>query len=229
MNFIEFNSSLNVVDKRVIGVDEVGVGDYFGPLVSAAVLIPQENKEKLIKLGVIDSKKISDTKIKVLAPQIRKLCVYGVYVLSPKGFNNMSKMHNGNELKMFTHLSSIDKVLVKNNEYDFIFIDKYSTTNCIQKYYDKFMNSNFFVKFTTIKKDIILANKAEDISLEVACASILARETFLYKMEEMNQKYGIQFPFGASQKVKEFAKELFEKRSDIVITDICKTTFKMEI
>ncbi|MCT4469595.1 ribonuclease HIII [Mycoplasma sp. HS2188] len=229
MKIIEYNNDLKLDDKLIIGIDEVGVGDYFGPLIAAAVLIPQENKKKLLELGVTDSKKIIDNKIKILASKIRELTHFAVYTLTPKGYNNLSQNNNANELKMFVHLSAISSLLNKNVEYQAVFIDKYSTTKSIEKYFAKFYQDDYFIKFAKIDEPIILANKAESLSLEVACASILAREKFIYKMQEMNSHYQVEFPFGASNAVKAFAKHLWSVRGDIKKEEVCKNTFKMDI
>ncbi|QBF34804.1 ribonuclease HIII [Mycoplasmopsis phocirhinis] len=229
MQIIEYNNNLNLENKVIIGIDEVGVGDYFGPLVGAVVSIPVANREKLIKLGIKDSKKIRNSKIKFFASQIKQLTQWSIYVLSPKGYNNLSSYNNANELKMFVHLNALNSLLKQNINYDAVFIDKYSTTRSIEKYFTKFYADNFFISFNKIAKPVILASKAENISLEVACASILAREKFIHKMEQMNLLYKIKFPFGASNKVKLFAKQLWNTRPDINKIEVCKNSFKMDI
>ncbi|AIA29757.1 ribonuclease HII [Mycoplasmopsis californica] len=229
MQFIEFEQYKVTADDEIIGVDEVGVGDYFGPLVAAAVFIPNINKESILKLGVRDSKKINDSNILKIAPKIKSLCTWGVYVLTPNGYNNMSRYNNANELKMFAHLNAIEKIINKIEFFQYIFIDKYSTTNSMQKYFNKFKGPNSFVKFSDFSQNIILANKAESLSIEVACASILAREAFLIRMQELNRQYNINFPFGAGNVVKEFAFNLWKTRPDIDPKLVCKNTFKMDL
>ncbi|BAW18365.1 ribonuclease HIII [Mycoplasmopsis bovigenitalium] len=229
MKFIEFNQELiNIDNKNIVGIDEVGVGDYFGPLVASAVFVPLENKNTLKELGVTDSKKITDSKIRLLAPEIKKLTKYSTYCLKPSTFNSLSRFNNGNELKMFAHLGAFTNLKI-DEIIDFVLIDKYSTTNSIEKYYKKLTNPDFFAKFKQFESDVLLANKAESLSIEVACASVLARERFLIEMENMNKKFNEIFPFGASNSVKEFAANLFNRRHDIEPKDVCKLTFKMDI
>ncbi|WP_029608530.1 ribonuclease HIII [Mycoplasma simbae] len=229
MKFIEFNEHFIEENYQFIGIDEVGVGDYFGPLVAAAVYIPKENIQKIISLGVKDSKKLTDKDIVNIASKIKELTINSAYVLSPKSYNSLTSTYNANELKMFTHLSALEEVLNNNVEYDYIFIDKYSTTKSIEKYWKIFTESNKIRDFNIVAKDVVLANKAEDICLPVACASILARDAFLKKMQLMNQYYSIEFPLGASNQVKMFAKELWLNRPDIEPNKVCKTSFKMDI
>ena len=54
-----------------IGTDESGKGDFFGPLVIAGVMADEKIAEKFIKLGIKDSKKLTDKKMLVLAEEIK--------------------------------------------------------------------------------------------------------------------------------------------------------------
>ena len=53
-----------------IGSDEVGTGDFFGPVVVCAALVSQNDKEKLKELGVTDSKKMDDSLIMAIGPDL---------------------------------------------------------------------------------------------------------------------------------------------------------------
>ena len=46
-----------------LGVDEVGKGDYFGPLVVVGCFVNSDFMNKFCSLGIVDSKKLSDEKI----------------------------------------------------------------------------------------------------------------------------------------------------------------------
>ena len=62
-----------------IGVDEVGRGAIFGPVFSAALVLTEQNGDKLKRLGVIDSKKLTPKKRESLLPQIIALSSdYGI-------------------------------------------------------------------------------------------------------------------------------------------------------
>ncbi|UUD35348.1 ribonuclease HIII [Mycoplasmopsis caviae] len=230
MKFLEYNFSFDLEDKKIIGVDEVGVGDYFGPLCSAAVYIPKEKIQEVIDLGVKDSKKISDNKIKSIAYKLKKIVKYAIHHLSPKGYNSLNKFYNGNSLKMFSHLSAIGSLLKNIGSVDYVFIDQYSNKASIEKYYNNLVQLDNWAKFEPVQADILLAHKAENISLEVACASIIARDYFLYYMSKMNEEYECIFPFGAGSKVKNFAREFFNKYTDKETkNNVCKKSFKMDL
>ncbi|MFM7546953.1 MAG: hypothetical protein ACKO3I_10695, partial [Synechococcales cyanobacterium] len=53
------------------GVDEVGRGCLFGPVVAAAVVLPVGGDEKLLEIGVTDSKLLTPFRREVLARQIK--------------------------------------------------------------------------------------------------------------------------------------------------------------
>ena len=91
-------------DKRTIGSDEVGTGDYFGPIVVTASYVTKEDIPYLEELGVKDSKKMSDEKILEIVPKIIQKISYTSVVLSNKEYNakyqddmNMNKMYMNNE------------------------------------------------------------------------------------------------------------------------------------
>jgi ribonuclease HIII len=62
--------------------------------------------------------------------------------------------------------------------------------------------------------------------LAVAAASILARESFLYSLKDMREKYGIELPKGASASVREWAVELVRKNDPEVLLETAKCHFK---
>jgi len=53
-----------------VGIDEVGKGAVFGPVFSAVVVLTEKNKCILKKLGVMDSKKLTQKKRKLILPKI---------------------------------------------------------------------------------------------------------------------------------------------------------------
>ena len=61
------------------GVDEVGKGAVFGPVFSAVVVLTEVNKVTLKEFGVIDSKKLTPKKRRLLLPKILLLASdYGI-------------------------------------------------------------------------------------------------------------------------------------------------------
>ncbi|MFN2364110.1 MAG: hypothetical protein ABR596_07420, partial [Halarsenatibacteraceae bacterium] len=77
--------------EQLIGVDESGKGDYFGPLVIAGVYLDKAESEKLAGYGVADSKNLSDKKIKKLAVKIKKNCEHSVVIIKNPRYNQLHK------------------------------------------------------------------------------------------------------------------------------------------
>ena len=91
-------SFLNI---STIGSDEVGTGDFFGPIVVTATYVAKEDIQFLLDLGVRDSKKINDVKIKKIAPAIIKRIPYSTFILTNDAYNkNWSEDLNMNKIKI---------------------------------------------------------------------------------------------------------------------------------
>lgn len=211
--------------KNIIGCDETGVGDYLTPLVAAAVFVEHSNINKLIELGVKDSKSLTDNKIIELYPKIKDLVKYRVNHLTQKGYNNLAKYMNAHELKTFLHLKCIttlekyDKV----NE-DAILLDAFASVDNINKYYENLMKSK--LKTDEIQKTLLIAEKAESIHVSVAAASIIARYYFLKMMKEQEEEVGMKFPLGTNKEVEKVAVEFCEKYGRKALYEIAKISFK---
>ena len=212
-------------NKNIIGADETGVGDYLTPLVAAAVYVDSSNINKLIELGVKDSKTISDNKIIELFPKIKDLIKYRVNHLTQKGYNNLSKYMNAHELKMFLHLKSITMLekIDKVNE-DYILLDAFASVENINKYYENLMKSK--LKTDEIQKEVLLAEKAEGIHVAVAAASIVARYYFLQMMKEQEEAIEMKFPLGTNNEVEKTAIAFCEKYGRKALYEIAKINFK---
>ena len=67
-----------------IGTDESGKGDYFGPLVAAAVLVDAATAAELTANGLRDSKQLSDGRVRKLAGRVRGCCPVSVVAIGPE-------------------------------------------------------------------------------------------------------------------------------------------------
>src|SRR6266571_4963716 len=100
--------------KPRIGLDESGKGDYFGPLVIGAVFVDEQTEDKLITLGVRDSKLLSDNRILAMAEQIKALCPHFVVPIEPKRYNELyAKVKNLNQLLAWGHAWTLENMLEK--------------------------------------------------------------------------------------------------------------------
>lgn len=203
-----------------IGTDESGKGDFFGPLVIAGVMADEKIAEKFIKLGIKDSKKLTDKKMFVLAEEIKKTAPHSVIAISNPKYNQLySNIKNLNRLLAWGHARAIENILEHNN-CEYALSDKFGDESLIK--------SALMKNGRSIRLDQMC--KAES-DIAVAAASVLARAVFVQKIQNMQNMYGITFPKGCSSLVKDSAKEFVLKYGKEKLSDVCKNHFKtyMEI
>lgn len=201
-----------------IGSDEVGTGDYFGPIVVTASYVNKENIDFLIELGVKDSKKMTDIQIKKIVPQIIKRIPYKTYVFSNKEYNKYHDNINMNKIKAILH----NKVLTelresKNYDYKYIVVDQFEYPKAYYNHIKEVKNKTENITFLT---------KAEDKCLSVACSSLISRYIFLMEMKKLEEKYNTTLPLGASSLVEEKGKEIVKKYGEDILKEITKYSFK---
>ena len=201
-----------------IGSDEVGNGSYFGGIVTASVLVrDQADVDFLLELGVRDSKKISDKKIREMAPQIKDRLEYAVSEAIPAQYNQAiaSGLHI-KEIMAILHNDAIGKVSATNP--DFVLIDEFASAS---KYSDYLEASNKTIAYSDRLR---FEKKAESKYLAVAAASILARDAFLTQIDTMSDFLHMPIKQGVTAKVKEQIAQLM--RMEIDLTQYAKVDFK---
>ena len=202
-----------------IGSDEVGTGDYFGPIVVTACYVSLDNIDFLLELGVKDSKKMSDSDIKRIVPEVIKRIPYHTYVLSNKQYNSIySSDMNMNKMKAILHNKVLSEFVSKDKyKYDYIVVDQFENP---KSYYNHLKEASFKVY------NITFLTKAEDYCLSVACASIISRYIFLQEMDKISRDVGEIIPKGASDLVDSVGKKLVSKFGKEKLNDIAKMNFK---
>ena len=145
-----------------VGSDEVGTGDYFGPIVVTATYVRKEDIPFLEELGVGDSKKIDDSKILKIAPQIAKRIKYRSTILTNKEYNEKyTKDTNMNKIKAILHNNVLYKLMQEEKpEIDYIVVDEFARE---ARYYEYLSGTN------VVQRNITFMTKAEDKNLAVAC------------------------------------------------------------
>lgn len=203
---------------NTIGSDEVGTGDYFGPIVVCATYVAKEKKQFLNDLHVMDSKKITDEKIKEIAPIIAKEIPYQAYILTNKDYNKLNHEEiNMNKVKAILHNKVLTSLKEKNYPYDLIVVDQFTTP---KSYY------NYLINVPNKVTDITFTPKAEDQCLSVACASIISRYIFLGQMKKMSEELNKEVPKGAGEEVIKFAQELVNTKGKEILSNYAKLNFK---
>ena len=202
-----------------IGSDEVGTGDYFGPIVVTATYVSKDNIDFLLELGVKDSKKMSDSDIKKVVPEVIKKIPYQTFVLTNKQYNEVyNNEMNMNKMKAILHNKVLSGFVNKDKyNYDYIVVDQFENP---KSYYNHLSEAKFKVY------GITFLTKAEDQCLSVACASIISRYIFLNEIDKMSKDIGMDIPKGASDLVDTFGKEVVKKYGTDKLKEIAKLNFK---
>ncbi len=201
-----------------VGSDEVGTGDYFGPIVVTSAYVTKEDVEYLDSLGVMDSKKIDDEKIKKIAPLIAKKVKYKSLILNNIDYNKYhSKDYNMNKIKAILHNKVLYQMINEEHpKYDYIIVDEFAKD---YKYYEYIKDS------PNIQKDITFMTKAEDKCLSVACASIISRYIFLKEFDKLSDNLHIPLPKGSGKNVDDIGREIVEKYGKEKLEEIAKLNF----
>ena len=203
-----------------VGSDEVGTGDYFGPIIVTAAYVKKEDVEELISLGVGDSKKIDDEKILKIAPILAKKLKYKSIILTNEEYNEKySKNNNMNKIKAIMHNKVLYKLMneEKITKLDYIIVDEFAREN---RYYEYIKESK------NIQRGITFMTKAEDKNLAVASASIISRYIFLKEFDKLSDNLGIPLPKGAGKEVDKIGEEVVEKYGEDKLKEIAKLNFK---
>lgn len=199
-----------------IGSDEVGTGDYFGPIIVTASFVDIKKKSLLYELGVRDSKKITDEKIIAIAPTLIKEFPHVTYILTPSEYNRLG-ITNMNKVKAILHNKVLYALKEKNYNYDKIVVDQF----CYPvKYYEH-------IKATPNKvTNITFTTHAEDKCLSVAVSSIISRYIFIKEMEKLTKEMNMNIPKGAGTNVDEVGVKIVKQYGINKLNELAKLNFK---
>ncbi len=202
-------------ERRVVGVDESGKGDFFGPLVIAAFLSSDADLEKLAALGVRDGKLIANKRLLAIDEALRREYPHQVLVIEPETYNRRyADIRNLNKLLADGHASVIDGVL-QTNEADLAISDKFGKAELIER------------ELGRRRQHVELSQlvRGEQIP-QVAAASILARAEFLRQMNKLSDLCGMELPRGAAAQVDAAGRLVVDKHGPEFLLKLAKTHFK---
>ncbi len=202
-----------------VGSDEVGTGDYFGPIIVTACYVKKEDIPYLEKLGVGDSKKIDDNKILKIAPEIASKIKHRSMILTNKEYNEKySKDLNMNKIKSIMHNKVLYQLITEEKlQYDYIIVDEFARET---RYYE-YLNG-----IKDIQRGITFMTKAEDKNLAVGAASIISRYLFLKEYDKLCDSLHMPLPKGAGADVDKIGEEIVEKFGEEKLKEIAKFNFK---
>ncbi|MBK9307552.1 MAG: ribonuclease HIII [Nitrospira sp.] len=199
-----------------IGIDESGKGDYFGPLVVAAVFVDATTQSELRLIGARDSKKLSDGRVLEMAPDIKTICPHSIIAIGPQKYNELyAKIKNLNRLLAWGHAKALENMLERG-------------VTCERAISDQFGDERLILNALQEKERTIVLEqrpKAES-DLAVAAASILARAEFLLRLKRLSSEVGTMLPKGASPAVELAAKMIIKKHGQERLGSVAKLHFK---
>jgi len=198
-----------------IGIDESGKGDYFGPLVIAAVFVTPASEQDLALMQVRDSKKISDGRILDMAPDVRLVCPHSVVAIGPQRYNELyAKINNLNRLLAWGHARALENLLQQ--------------VDCDLAIADQFGDERLILNALQEKgKQIRLVQRTRaEADLAVAAASILARAEFLLRLQRLSEDVRTALPKGASAAVELAGRMVVRKYGEDRLGTVAKLHFK---
>lgn len=212
-----------IVDNKLyhctsIGSDEVGTGDYFGPIVVTATYVTKKDIPFLEQLGVRDSKKITDEHILKVVPEIIKQIPYSSMILSNEEYNHKySDKINLNTIKAILHNKVLLDMSKQYKKHDYIVVDQFT---------EPFIYYKYINNLKEVQRNITFVTHAEDQCLSVACASLISRYVLIKEFESLSKQLGIKLPKGAGNIVDEAGAQLVKKYGIDILNKIAKLNFK---
>ena len=203
---------------RQAGSDEVGTGDYFGPVCVCACILEEKDKDILDTYHIKDSKQMSDDEILKAGEKLVQTIKHTLLILDNQKYNEVHKTNNLNMIKAKMHNQAY--INLRNKGYE---IPKAA-------YVDDFCGKNNYFEYLKDEKevyhDLIFETKAENKYEAVAVASVIARYAFIKKMDELSNKYGMIFHKGASELVDNDANIFVKKYGFNNLNKVAKVHFK---
>jgi ribonuclease HIII len=201
--------------SAVIGVDESGKGDFFGPLVVAGVLADEEGARRLAAMGVRDSKAITDNKIAVIDELIREHFPYAVVVLNPPEYNlRYAEIRNLNKLLASCHADVIVELASKHPSGKAI-SDKFGKDHLIS---DALHARSCEIRLEQMHRG--------EVHPQVAAASIVARARFVREMKRLSEEFAVDLPKGAGSIVDNAGRRFAQIHSVKKLSMVAKVHFK---
>ena len=200
-----------VPTETSVGSDESGKGDYFGPLVVAAVRATADEARGLAEGEVKDSKRASDAAALRLGGALRRHLPHAVVRLDPVDYNaRHAAMGNLNPLLAELHAQAIRELAEPGL---LVVVDQFGPAALMEQ----------SLEGSEVK--LVQRTRAEVLPV-VAAASLIAREEFLLALGELSEAHGVELAKGAGQPVDRAARELVRLHGVDVLGRVAKLHFK---
>jgi ribonuclease HIII len=203
-----------------IGSDEVGTGDYFGPVVVAAAYVAKDQMDAITAMGIKDSKLLTDEAIRRLAPSLMNMIPNQTVILSNPMYNDWQRSGMPQtKIKALLHNEAIGKLVKQLSpiEPEAIIIDQFIERDLYFRYLENETN--------VVHDRVYCYPKAETVHVAVAAASIIARCIFLQEMERLSNEVGMTLPKGAGAQVDQTAAKLIQTHGPAILETCAKLHF----
>jgi len=202
---------IEVGERTLIGSDEAGKGDYFGPLVVVAVRAGPEERTELVRAGVADSKTLSDERVRVLAPALEQRYAFASEVLEPADYN-----------VEHPRFKSLNPLLAELH------------ARCIRR----LARPGLLVLVDKFAHEKLVASRLEGLDLElhqethaerepvVAAASVIARNLFLEGLKKLSEEFAVDLHKGAGEPTDRAAREFVKLHGRAALARVAKLHFK---
>jgi ribonuclease HIII len=202
---------IEVGERTLIGSDEAGKGDYFGPLVVVALRADPRERAELVKAGVADSKTLSDERIRVLAPALEQRYVFASEVLEPAEYNVEHPRHESlNPLLAELHAHCIKRLARPGL---LVLVDKFADEKLVAS------------RLVGLDLELHQRTRAEREPV-VAAASIIARNLFLEGLKRLSEEFVIDLHKGAGEPTDRSAREFVKLHGREALGRVAKLHFK---
>lgn len=205
-------------DHPMAGSDEVGTGDYFGPVCVCAAIVEVEDYAFLNELGVDDSKQITDELIMKIAPKIMERLKYSLLILQNNQYNKVHETNNMNKIKAKMHNQAYINLLHKGYT-----IPKAAY---VDQFEDKQLYFNHIKDDKEVYRDLTFETKAESKYIAVAAASVIARYAFIKSFDAMSKAYNFDFIKGAGDNVDQCGAKFVKQFGQAKLFEVAKLHFK---
>jgi ribonuclease HIII len=173
---------------------------------------PEEARE-LARSGAIDSKKIADSRARVLGAALRSRYAHHVVSLSPESYNAEYALAGAgrlNEVLADLHARAI-RALAQPG--DHVLVDQFARKTLVEK------------KLAGLDVELEQRPRAEEDPV-VAAASVIAREAFLVALDELSERFAVDLHKGAGAPVDTAGVHFCELHGLAALDAVAKLHFK---
>lgn len=207
-----------------LGVDEAGKGDFFGPLAIAGVYVNANIVRGWKDKGIQDSKTVgNDKRIAELAKLIRETpgCVVSTVSIGPEAYNRMyTKFKSLNRLLAWGHARVIENLMEQGPR---------MSPPPIRAISDQFARDE-----STVAKALLPLGRTlkleqrhrAEADAAVAAASILARDEFVARIDQLGREFGMTLPKGAAPQVETAGKQFVKRHGAEALPKVAKMHFR---